>query len=49
MKLNTYCYTADGSKTEAKANIRDSHPIIVAWLLTIWYTAMVKYSRAPTL
>lgn len=35
MKLNVYCYTADGSKAEDKADIRDSYPIIVAWLLTI--------------
>lgn len=49
MKLNVYCYTADGSKAEDKADIRDSYPIIVAWLLTIWYTTMVKDLRASAL
>lgn len=49
MKRNIYCYTANGSKTGAKADIRDSHLVIVAWLLTIWYTTMVKDLRAPAL
>jgi len=34
---------------EANVDIRDSQPIIVAWLLPICYSTMVKYSRAPTL
>lgn len=49
MKLNVYCYIVDGSKAEDKADIRDSYPIIVAWLLTIWYTTMVKDLRASAL
>lgn len=49
MKQDIYCYTANGSKAGAKADIRDSHLVIVAWLLTIWYTTMVKDLRAPAL
>lgn len=46
MKLNIYCYTANGSNAGAKADNRDSHLVIVAWLLTIWCTTMVKDLRA---